>query len=260
MTPEQKERAEWRRKKSMKYDIVRILREQKAMRLKGNLYHRVQTAFAYNTNRIEGSSLTERQTIHIFETNTVLVDDGVANVDDIIETTNHFKLFDTMLNTLEEPLSEALIKTFHKILKTGTSDDREKEWFKVGDYKRLENVVGDMETSKPSRVRKDMRDLLGRYNANAAMTLEDIVDFHVTFEKIHPFQDGNGRVGRMIMFREALKHGIMPFIIDEKHKRYYYRGLIKYREGQKEWLLDTIGSSQDTFTMLCHKFLGKENP
>jgi len=241
--------------KPMQYDVLRILREQKEMRLKGNLYHRVQTAFAYNTNRIEGSTLTERQTIHIFETNTLLVDDGVANVDDVIETTNHFKLFNVMLDTIEKTLSEALIKEFHKILKTGTSDDREREWFKVGDYKKLENVIGDMETSKPNRVRKDMRDLLGRYNANVAITLEDIVDFHVAFEKIHPFQDGNGRVGRMIMFREALKHQVTPFIIDERHKGYYYRGLIKYREGEKEWLLDTIRSSQDAFVALCHKFL-----
>jgi len=225
------------------------------MKLKGNIYHQVQTRFAYNTNRIEGSTLTEKQTILIFETNTLFTSDGMANVDDVIETTNHFKLFDYMLDTIDEPLNENLIKEFHKILKTGTSDDREKEWFNVGDYKKLKNVVGDMETSSPKNVQKDMGKLLSDYNSNKNVTLESIVDFHVEFEKIHPFQDGNGRVGRIIMFREALKYNVIPFIIDEKHKHYYYRGLIKYQEGEKEWLLDTMRSSQDAFEKLCDTFL-----
>jgi Fic family protein len=238
-------------------DLLRTLREQKAARLKGNLYHRVQTAFAYNSNRIEGSTLTEKQTIHIFETNTLLVDDGVANVDDILETVNHFKLFDHMLDTVEKKLGETLVKQFHRILKTGTRDDREKEWFNVGGYKKLANTVGGMETSKPRMVRKDMRALLERYNAIAAPTLEDIVDFHVAFETIHPFQDGNGRVGRVVMFREALRHGVMPFIVDEKHKHYYCRGLVKHREGERDWLLDTFKSGQDAFAALCKKCLKK---
>lgn len=238
----------------MKYDILKILKEQKKSKIKGNIYHQVQTKFAYNTNRIEGSTLTEKQTIHIFETNTLLVDDGIASVDDVIETTNHFKLFDYMLDTIDKPLSEDLIKEFHKILKTGTSDDREKDWFNVGDYKKLGNVVGDMETSKPIDVKEDIDKLLNEY-LNKKISLEIIIDFHVKFEKIHPFQDGNGRVGRMIMFRETLKHNVIPFIIDEKNKQYYYRGLIKYREGEKGWLLDTIGSSQDDFEKLCNKFL-----
>ena len=175
----------------MKYDVLKILKEQKKSKLKGNIYHQVQTKFAYNTNRIEGSTLTEKQTIHIFETNTLLTDDGIANVDDVIETTNHFKLFDYMLDTIDKPLNEELIKEYHKILKTGTSDDREKEWFHVGDYKKLENVVGDMETSKPGHVKKDIDDLLNSYNSNQNITTQNIVDFHVKFEKIHPFQEGN---------------------------------------------------------------------
>lgn len=239
----------------MKYDILKVLKEQRASNFKGNIYHQVQIKFSYNTNRIEGSTLTEEQTAYIFQTNTLILNDGIAKVDDIIETTNHFKLFDYMLDTIDKPLSEELIKEYHKILKTSTTDDREKAWFNVGDYKQLGNVVGDMETSKPNDVKKDMDTLLRDYNSTCIITLEDIVDFHVKFEKIHPFQDGNGRVGRMIMFREALKHDVTPFIIDEKHKQYYYRGLIKYREGEKNWLLDTIGSSQDEFVKLCNNLL-----
>ena len=234
-------------------DILKVLREQKESKLKGNLYHNVQIKFSYNTNRIEGSKLSEDETRHIFETNTIMNKENTTNVDDIIETTNHFYLFDDMLGNVETTLTEELIKHYHTILKRGTSDER-KDWFNVGDYKQLQNEVGGILTAEPKEVPVKMKELLNWYNNLSVVTLEDIIRFHYRFERIHPFQDGNGRVGRMIMFKECLKNSITPFIIDEEHKLFYYRGLKEYNN-DKCWLTDTIKNSQDTFMKLAEMYL-----
>lgn len=235
-------------------NILDILREQKEVRLKGNLYHLTQINFAYNTNHIEGSMLTEEQTRHIYETNTLVLENGMneANVDDIIETTNHFKLVDYMLDVADKPLTEDIIKKFHKILKTGTSYER-KSWFNIGEYKKLENEVAGTITSKPENVACDMQNLLGRYNKIENVTFEDIIKFHKDFETIHPFQDGNGRVGRIIMFKECLKNNIVPFIILDKDKLFYYRGLKEYNL-EKGYLIDTCLNAQDQYKLLVDKF------
>lgn len=236
--------------------ILDILREQKEMKLKGNLYHITQVNFAYNTNHIEGSTLTEEQTRYIYETNTLVLENGneQANVDDIIETANHFKLVDYMLNVADKPLTADMIKEFHKILKTGTSDER-KSWFNVGDYKNLENEVAGQPTTKPEDVKDAVETLLNNYNSLSTVTFEDIVKFHKDFETIHPFQDGNGRVGRIIMFKECLKNDITPFIILDKDKMYYYRGLKEYNT-EKGYLVDTCLNAQDQYQALIDKFVG----
>lgn len=239
-------------------NILNILREQKNMSLKGNLYHITQINFAYNTNHIEGSTLTEEQTRYIYETNTLVLENGdnSTNVDDIIEMSNHFKLVDYMLDIADKTLSEEMIKEFHKILKTGTSDER-KSWFNVGEYKALANEVGGNETSKPEAVEKDMKKLLSWYNNLENVTFEDIIKFHSEFEKIHPFQDGNGRVGRIIMFKECLKNNIIPFIILDKDKLFYYRGLKEYQNGgEKGYLTDTCLNAQDQYQKLIDRFIG----
>lgn len=239
-------------------NVLDILREQKEMGLKGNLYHITQINFAYNTNHIEGSTLTEEQTRYIYETNTLVLEDGnsQAKVDDIIETSNHFKLVDYMLDVADKTLTEDIIKEFHKILKTGTSDER-KSWFNVGDYKALANEVGGNETSNPKDVASDMNKLLNWYNSLEKVTFKDIVKFHSDFEKIHPFQDGNGRVGRIIMFKECLKNDIIPFIILDKDKLFYYRGLNEYQNGgEKGYLTDTCLNAQDQYQKLIEKFIG----
>lgn len=238
-------------------NILNILREQKEMDLKGNLYHITQVNFAYNTNHIEGSTLTEKQTRYIYETNTFILEDGetATKVDDIIETLNHFKLVDYMLEVADENLSENMIKEFHKILKTGTSDER-KSWFKVGEYKNLENEVGGTATTSPKEVGNDIKKLLNWYNSLEKVTFEDIIKFHSEFEKIHPFQDGNGRVGRIIMFKECLKNNIVPFIILDKDKLFYYRGLNEYQHGgEKGYLIDTCLNAQDQYKELVDKFV-----
>ena len=238
-------------------NILNILREQKEMGLKGNLYHITQINFAYNTNHIEGSTLTEEQTRYIYETNTLIVEDGkiTTKVDDIIETSNHFKLVDYMLDIANKTLTENMIKEFHKILNTGTSDER-KSWFKVGDYKTLENEVGGNSTTSPKDVANAMNKLLNWYNSLENVTFEDIIKFHSDFEKIHPFQDGNGRVGRIIMFKECLKNNIVPFIILDKDKFFYYRGLNEYQNGgEKGYLTDTCLNAQDQYQKLIDKFI-----
>lgn len=239
-------------------NVLDILREQKEMGLKGNLYHITQINFAYNTNHIEGSTLTEEQTRYIYETNTLVLEDGnsQAKVDDIIETSNHFKLVDYMLDIADKILTEDMIKEFHKILKTGTSDER-KSWFNVGDYKALANEVGGNETSNPKDVASDINKLLNWYNSLEKVTFEDIVKFHSDFEKIHPFQDGNGRVGRIIMFKECLKNNIIPFIILDKDKLFYYRGLNECQHGsEKGYLTDTCLNVQDQYQKLIEKLIG----
>ena len=237
-----------------KVNVLDVLREQKEMGLKGNLYHNTQIIFAYNTNHIEGSKLTEDQTRYIFETNTILFEgQTVASVDDIVETVNHFKLVDYMLDIAEEKLTEKTIKEFHKILKEGTSDSR-KEWFNVGEYKKLANEAGNMQTSLPKNVEKDMAKLMEWYNSLEKITIKEIIEFHYRFEKIHPFQDGNGRVGRIIMFKECLKNNIVPFIIMDKDKLFYYRGLKEYKS-EKGYVIDTCLNEQNQYTKLIEYYL-----
>ncbi|GHV93183.1 hypothetical protein AGMMS50268_36860 [Spirochaetia bacterium] len=238
-------------------DLLDRLREEKDMHLKGGLYHQTQIKLCYNSNRIEGSRLSEEQTRYIFETNTLNVEDGSpANVDDIIETVNHFTCFDYMLSVADSSLSEPIIKEFHRILKSNTSDAK-KEWFRVGDYKTKPNMVGDIETTAPPRVSKAAAELLTAYNGKNPIAFEDIVACHYQFEKIHPFQDGNGRVGRMIMFKECLKYGVMPFIIDDEHKLFYYRGLKEFSH-VPGYLLDTCRSAQDNYANLVRYFEGEQ--
>lgn len=234
--------------------LLEILQTEKSSKLKGGIYHKTQIKLTYNTNRIEGSKLSEEQTRYIFETNTLFTEkaEEVTNVDDIIETLNHFNCFDYMLEIAAEPLSENHIKKFHQILKTNTSDAK-KDWFKVGDYKTLPNVVGGIETTKPNDVAKHMAVLLKNYNEKATVGLLDIVDFHFEFETIHPFQDGNGRVGRLIMFKECLRHSIVPFIIEDESKFFYYRGLSEY-PNVKGYLTDTCLSAQDDYKAMLNYF------
>ncbi len=234
--------------------LLDVLREEKSSNLKGGIYHKTQIQLAYNTNRIEGSKLSEEQTRYIYETNTLFTKKGeeTANIDDIIETVNHFHCFDYMLEIAQEPLSETHIKEFHRILKTNTSDAR-KEWFKVGAYKLRPNEVGGIETSKPDEVKKDMDNLLKKYNKKKSIDFSDIVDFHYKFEAIHPFQDGNGRVGRLIMFKECLRNNIVPLIIEDEFKFFYYRGLSEYPK-IKAYLTDTCLSAQDDYKNLMTYF------
>ena len=237
-----------------KMTLLEILRDEKSSALKGGLYHQTQIKLAYNTNRIEGSKLSEEQTRYIYETNTIFLDNGesTANVDDIVETVTHFSCFDYMLDIADEPLSETQIKEFHRILKTNTSDAK-KSWFRVGDYKLKPNIVGGIETSLPQDVSHDMKQLIENYNSKQPISLDDIIDFHFRFERIHPFQDGNGRVGRLILFKECLSHHIVPFIIEDESKFFYYRGLSEYPK-VKGFLVDTCLSAQDKYSTLINYF------
>ena len=232
--------------------LLKLLREEKDGRVSGGIYHHTQIDLTYNSNHIEGSRLTHDQTRYIFETNTIGITDNAVNVDDIVETTNHFRCIDLIIDRADERLSESMVKQLHHILKTGTSDSR-KEWFIVGDYKKLPNEVGGRETCPPELVHAQMKVLLSEYNAKKERTLEDIIDLHQRFELIHPFQDGNGRVGRLIMFKECLANGIVPFIITEDLKWFYYRGL-------REWghingyLTETCLTAQDKYKSLLDYF------
>lgn len=234
--------------------LLTILRDQMESRLKGNIYHFTQVNFAYNTNRIEGSKLTEDQTRFIFETNTIGAFDADVNTDDLVETSNTFYLFDQMLKAADQTINEEMILSFHKILKNGTSDAR-KSWFAVGEYKKLPNEVGGKETTPPSDVGEEMNKLIQSYNAIAKPGLEDIMGFHNSFEKIHPFQDGNGRIGRIIIFKECLKNNIVPFIIEDDFKSFYYRGLSNY-ENDKNYLVDICLSMQDKYKLIIEKYVG----
>ena len=232
--------------------LLAALREQKASRLKGSIYHRTQIDLTYNSNHIEGSRLTHDQTRYIFETNTIGIADETVNVDDVVETVNHFLCIDFIIDHAEEKLTENLVKQLHLMLKTGTSDSR-KDWFAVGDYKRLPNEVGGQETCPPKEVHRRIKALLSDYNVIKQKSFEDILDFHVRFEKKHPFQDGNGRVGRLVMFKECLRSGVVPFIITDELKMFYYRGL-------REWghingyLTDTCLSAQDNYKAILDYF------
>ena len=232
--------------------LLKALREQKASQLKGGIYHRTQIDLTYNSNHIEGSKLTHDQTRYIFETNTIEVTDAAINVDDVVETVNHFRCIDYIIDHAEEKLTENLIKHLHLLLKSGTSDSR-KDWFAVGDYKRLPNEVGGQDTCAPEDVHKQLKALIDEYNHKGKKSFEDILDFHVRFEQIHPFQDGNGRVGRLLMFKECLANNIVPFIITDNLKMFYYRGL-------REWghingyLIDTCLTAQDMYKELLKYF------
>ena len=232
--------------------LLTALREQKAMKMSGGIYHKVQIDLTYNSNHIEGSRLTHEQTRYIFETDTIGMSTEVVNVDDIVETTNHFRCIDLILDRAKEKLTEHLIKELHGTLKAGTSDSR-KDWFAVGEYKRLPNEVGGQETTLPEEVHTKMKELLIEYNAKKQKVLEDILDFHVRFERIHPFQDGNGRVGRLLMFKECLANNILPFIITDNLKLFYYRGLSEwgYING---YLTDTCLTAQDEFKAILDYF------
>jgi len=234
-----------RKGKHTESPLLSVLREQKASKLTGGIYHKTQIDLTYNSNHIEGSKLTHDQTRYIFETNTVGITDESVNVDDIVETINHFRCIDYIIDKAQDKLTESIIKEIHSILKSGTSDSR-KSWFNVGDYKKLPNEVGGEQTCPPEEVHKQIKQLLFTYNERKCKELDDILDFHKRFEAIHPFQDGNGRVGRLIMFKECLANGIVPFIITDDLKLYYYRGL-------KNWpvipgyLRDTCLTAQDKY-------------
>ena len=225
--------------------LLDILKVEQAAKTSGGIYHKLQIELTYNSNHIEGSRLTHDQTRYIFETNTIGATDGTMNVDDIVETANHFNCIDMIITQAKYQLSEKFIKELHRTLKSGTSDSR-LDWFAVGDYKRMPNEVGGKETTPPEQVADELKKLLAEYNAVKDKTLEEIIDFHVRFESIHPFQDGNGRVGRLIMFKECLRNGIVPFIIDDDMKLFYYRGLHEWGS-EKGYLTDTCRHAQDQF-------------
>ena len=225
--------------------LIDILQEEKSSGYAGGIYHKTQIELTYNSNHIEGSSLTHEQTRYIFETNTIDVENGSIDVDDVIETANHFRLVSLIIDNAKSTLTQEIIKELHLLLKNGTSDSR-KDWFAVGGYKKLPNEVGGMNTTLPEEVPEKMKELLNEYNVKEEKSLEDILDFHVKFEKIHPFQDGNGRVGRLIMFKECLKYNIIPFIIEDDLKMFYYRGLAEW-ETEKGYLRDTCLTAQDRY-------------
>jgi Fic family protein len=241
-----------RKGKAKATPLLRRLREEKEGQIRGGIYHRTQIDLTYNSNHIEGSRLTHEQTRFIFETNTIGITDETVNVDDIVETTNHFRCIDLIIDRAEEKLSESMIKELHRLLKSGTSDSR-KSWFNVGEYKKLPNEVGGMDTCPPEEVHRRMKALLSDYHTKKEKTLEDLIDFHHKFERIHPFQDGNGRVGRLILFKECLANGIVPFIITDDLKLFYYRGL-------REWghingyLTDTCLTAQDNYKAMLDYF------
>ena len=233
------------KKKEQPITLLDILQEQKASKYSGGIYHKTQIDLTYNSNHIEGSRLTHDQTRYIFETNTIGVEKEVLNVDDVIETVNHFRCIDMIIDNVKVALTEKIIKELHLILKNGTSDYR-KDWFVVGDYKKLPNEVGGMGTALPEEVADKMKVLLTEYNGKEEKIFEDILDFHVKFERIHPFQDGSGRVGRLIMFKECLKYNIVPFIIEDNLKMFYYRGLKEWNN-EKGYLTDTCLIAQDKY-------------
>lgn len=225
--------------------LLDVLLAEKAAKLHGGIYHRVQIDLTYNSNHIEGSRLTHDQTRFIFETNTLGMSDGAVKVDDVVETANHFKCIDMVIDSAAHVLSEVFIKQLHATLKSGTSNSRQ-DWFAVGDYKKLPNEVGGMDTAQPEEVASQMKKLLSEYNANKEKSVDNLLDFHYRFERIHPFQGGNGRVGRLVLFKECLRNNIVPFIIDEDTKLYYYRGLKEW-ERERGYLRDTCLAAQDKF-------------
>lgn len=244
--PSSAEKPERIKRKSCKIEtLLDILKREKDGKHHGGIYHKTQIDLTYNSNHIEGSRLTHDQTRYIFETNTIGIENEAVNVDDVIETTNHFRCIDMIIDNARYALTEKFIKELHKTLKTGTTDSR-KDWFAVGDYKKMPNEVGGMETVLPEAVSEEIKKLLAEYNSKENKTFEDILEFHVKFERIHPFQDGNGRIGRLIMFKECLKHNIVPFIIENNLKMFYYRGLKEWNI-EKGYLTDTCLTAQDKY-------------
>ncbi len=225
--------------------LLEVLSAEKKAKLSGGIYHTVQIELTYNSNHIEGSRLTHDQTRYIFETNTIGVDGGTVKVDDIVETANHFKCVDLIIDNAKKPITEAFIKELHRTLKSGTTDARQ-DWFEVGDYKKLPNTVGGLYTAQPGEVAEKMKALLFEYNAKKEKTFDDLLDFHYKLECIHPFQDGNGRIGRLLLFKDCLKYNIVPFIIDEELKLFYYRGLKEWTN-ERGYLRDTCLTAQDRF-------------
>ena len=251
--PENAEKPERKNKKSDEpQNLLERLRAEKKASVKGGIYHKIQIELTYNSNHIEGSKLTHDQTRYIFETNTIGAENDAINVDDIIETANHFKCIDMVIDNATYRLTEKFIKELHFTLKSGTSDSR-KNWFNVGEYKKLPNEVGGKETAKPEDTANKIKTILKDYNQKDEHTLEEIIDFHYRFETIHPFQDGNGRVGRLIMFKECLKNNIVPFIVDEDLKMFYYRGLSEWNN-EKGYLTDTCLAAQDKFKKYLEYF------
>ena len=250
--PENAEKPERSNKRKEQLTLLDILQEQKSSECPGGIYHKTQIDLTYNSSHMEGSRLTHEQTRYIFETNTIGVENEVINVDDVIETVNHFHCIDMIIDHAKSALTEKFIKELHLTLKSGTSDSR-KDWFAVGDYKKLPNEVGGMEAALPEEVADKIKVLLTEYNAKEEKTFEDILDFHVKFERIHPFQDGNGRVGRLIMFKEYLKYNIVPFIIEDNLKLFYYRGLKEW-DNEKGYLTDTCLVAQDKYKAYLDHF------
>lgn len=232
--------------------LLEVLKAEKASKIKGGIYNKIQVELTYNSNHIEGSKLTHDQTRYIFETNTIGITDSAVNIDDIVETANHFKCIDTVIDNAAKPLSETFIKRLHLTLKNGTSDSR-KDWFVVGDYKKYPNEVGGKITVLPEKVPESIKLLISEYNKIKDKTFNDIIRFHYEFECIHPFQDGNGRIGRLILFKECLKNNIVPFIIDENLKMFYYRGLNEWKS-EKGYLIDTCLTAQDKFKKYLEYF------
>ena len=238
---------------------MKVFRDEKSSHFKGGIYHLTQIKLSYNTNRIEGSKLSEEQTRYIYETNTIVLENGdtTANIDDILETVNHFACFDYMLDIADETISEEHIKSFHRLLRMNTADSK-KPWFNVGDYKTKPNIVGGKETTLPENVSTEMQTLIENYNKIDEIRIEDIINFHYQFEEIHPFQDGNGRVGRLIMFKQCLANNIVPFILEDENKFFYYRGLSEYLT-TKGFLIDICLSAQDSYEKVLEYFFGEKS-
>ena len=232
--------------------LLAALREQKETKLKGGIYHRTQIDLTYNSNHIEGSRLTKEQTRYIFETNTLGITTESTRIDDILETVNHFRCVDYVIDHATDKITEAHIKQLHLLLKTNTSDSQ-KSWFAVGDYKRLANAVGEEETAQPKEVHRQMKSLLAEYNAKKQIKFDDLLDFHVRFERVHPFQDGNGRVGRLLLFWQCLQTNIVPFIITEDLRLFYYRGIQNWGK-INGYLRDTCLTAQDNFKALLEYY------
>ena len=245
MIPEDAAKPMRKPRKEVRDSLLDVLKREKEAAISGGIYHKTQIELTYNSNHMEGSKLTHDQTRYIFETNTIGITDASIKVDDVVETANHFRCIDLIIDSATNMLSESFIKELHRILKSGTSDNR-KSWFAVGEYKKLPNEVGGRETTLPEDVAREMKALLSQYNATKEKTFEEILDFHHRFECIHPFQDGNGRVGRLILFKECLRNNVVPFIIDEELKYFYYRGLSEWPR-ERGFLLDTCLAAQDKF-------------
>lgn len=253
MIPEDAAKPMRKPRKEVRDSLLDVLKREKRSAISGGIYHKTQIELTYNSNHMEGSKLTHEQTRYIFETNTIGISDKSIKVDDIVETANHFRCIDLIIENASGTLTESFIKELHRILKSGTSDSR-KSWFAVGEYKKLPNEVGGRDTTQPEDVSTEMKALLNSYNSTKEKTFEDILDFHHRFECIHPFQDGNGRVGRLILFKECLRNNIVPFIIDEELKMFYYRGLSEWTR-ERGYLLDTCLTAQDRFKKYLDYFM-----